>query len=243
MRTGHSEVSASVPAVSRARHRAHTLSSQPGAHVHRAESESRAMTIRDVILDIYMTKATGRYGLSDVNQLQHGLQAAARAEQNGEPASMIVAALVHDIGHMVHDLGEDPARDGVDDFHEEIGAEFLALHFGPEVVEPVRLHVPAKRYLCAVDPGYFAKLSEDSVRSLALQGGPMSGEEIAEFERNPHADAAVRLRRLDEAAKDPHAVTPPVAHFMMYVDRVLATRPPRDAVDHGAGSSSGRGSD
>ena len=183
------------------------------------------MTIRDEILDIYSTKATGRYGLSDVNQLQHALQAAALAERDGEPASMIVAALVHDIGHMVHDLGDDPAKDGVDDLHEVRGAEFLALHFGPEVVEPVRLHVPAKRYLCAVDPTYFSRLSEDSVRSLSLQGGPMTAAEVSEFERLPFASAAVRLRRLDEAAKDPHAETPPVTHFMPYVASCIAGSP------------------
>ena len=144
------------------------------------------------------------------------------AERSGEPAAIIVAALVHDIGHMVHELGEDPARDGVDDLHEECGAEFLSQHFGPEVVEPVRLHVPAKRYLCAVDASYYSLLSEDSVRSLALQGGPMTASEVSDFERLPFASSAVRLRRLDEAAKNPDAETPPLEHFMRYVDEVLA---------------------
>lgn len=180
------------------------------------------MTISDEIRDIYASRATGRYGLSTVSQLQHGLQAAALAERNGEPAHMIVAALVHDIGHMVHDLGDDPARAGIDDLHEERGAQWLGLRFGPEVVEAVRLHVSAKRYLCAVDPGYFGRLSEDSVRSLALQGGPMTADEVAEFEKLPFADAAVRLRRLDEAAKDPSASTPGLDHFMTYVDAVLS---------------------
>lgn len=187
------------------------------------------MAIRDEIRNIYALKATGRYGLSAVDQLQHGLQAATLAERSGERAAMIVAALVHDIGHMVHDLGEDPAKAGIDDLHEARGADWLAHHFGPDVVEPVRLHVPAKRYLCAVDASYFGKLSEDSVRSLALQGGPMAPDEIAAFERLPHAEAAVRLRRLDEAAKDPAAVTPGLDHFMRYVDLVLAERAPRGA--------------
>lgn len=179
------------------------------------------MTISEEIREIYANRATGRYGLSAVNQLQHGLQAATLAERNGEPAHLIVAALVHDIGHMVHDLGDDPARSGIDDLHEERGAEWLARRFGPEVVEPVRLHVPAKRYLCAVDAGYFSKLSEDSVRSLALQGGPMSKEEVAAFEKLPFAEAAVRLRKLDEAAKNPSAITPELGHFMRYVDAVV----------------------
>lgn len=182
------------------------------------------MSISNEIRDIYVHRAAGRYGLSAVNQLQHGLQAAALAERNGETAAMIVAALVHDVGHMVHDLGEDPARAGVDDRHEERGAEWLARRFGPEVVEPVRLHVPAKRFLCAVDAGYFGKLSGDSVRSLALQGGPMSADEAARFEQLPFAAEAVRLRRLDEAAKDPAAATPGLEHFMRYVKLVLEAR-------------------
>jgi len=176
--------------------------------------------LRRELLDIYDGRATGRYGLSAVNQLQHALQAATLAEANGEPASLIVAALLHDVGHMVHDLGDDPARSGVDDRHEELGAAWLAERFGPEVVEPVRLHVPAKRYLCAVEPDYFARLSEDSVRSLALQGGPMSADEVAAFRANPHHAAAVRLRRLDEAAKDPAAITPTFAQFLHHLDAV-----------------------
>ena len=87
---------------------------------------------------------------------------------------------------MIHDLGEDPAARGVDDVHEELGAKWLAKRFGPEVVEPVRLHVPAKRYLCATDPAYFARLSPASVHTLRLQGGPMSAEEVAAFEANPY---------------------------------------------------------
>jgi [1-hydroxy-2-(trimethylamino)ethyl]phosphonate dioxygenase len=179
-------------------------------------------SIRDEILDILSNRATHGYGLSGVNQQQHALQAAALAERNGEPASFIVAALVHDIGHMVHDLGEDPAANDIDDKHEELGAVWLEARFGPDVTEPVRLHVPAKRYLCATDKLYFSYLAPDSVRSLVLQGGPMSADEVRAFETSPHAAAAVRLRRLDEAAKNPRAETPPVAHFMKYVDVVLA---------------------
>lgn len=177
--------------------------------------------IRDELLDIYNRRATGCYGLSAVNQRQHALQAAALAEKQGEAAALIVAALVHDIGHMVHDLGDDPAKEGIDDRHEELGARWLATRFGLDVTEPVRLHVPAKRYLCSIDATYFGKLTPDSVRSFALQGGPMPPEELRDFERQPHAEAAVRLRRIDEAAKDPHAETPPVEHFMRYVDDVL----------------------
>ena len=181
------------------------------------------MTVKDEIFEIYAHRATGRYGLSAVNQLQHALQAAALAERTGEPPSIIAAALLHDIGHMIHDLGDDPARAGIDDLHEQRGAAWLARHFGPEVVEPVRLHVPAKRYLCANEPSYFAKLSEDSVRSLELQGGAMSKVEAEAFSMTTHADAAIRLRRLDEAAKDPSIATPPLQHFMRYAEPLIRT--------------------
>nr|MCU0946169.1 metal-dependent phosphohydrolase [Rubritepida sp.] len=126
-----------------------------------------------------------------------------------------------DIGHMVHDLGENPADQGIDDRHEELGHAWLTRHFGPEVTEPVRLHVAAKRYLCAVEADYFAKLSDDSVKSLALQGGPMSAEEVAAFEALPQSRAAVQLRRYDEQAKVKDLATPPVAHFMPAVARCL----------------------
>ncbi len=182
------------------------------------------LDIRDEIRVIYEQRATRRYGLSEVNQQQHALQSAALAEKQGEPPALIVAALVHDIGHMVHALGENPAENGIDDRHEELGARWLEQWFGADVVEPVRLHVPAKRYLCAVDPAYFAKLAPDSVRSLSLQGGPMTAGEVRAFEQSPHAQAAVRLRQIDEAAKDPTAETPSVEHFMRYIDQVLVMR-------------------
>jgi [1-hydroxy-2-(trimethylamino)ethyl]phosphonate dioxygenase len=181
------------------------------------------MNIRERILDLYMHSATRRYGLSDVNQLQHALQSASLAEAQSEPASLVVAALLHDIGHMIHDLGEDPARHGVDDTHEKRAAEWLGAYFGPDVTEPIRLHVPAKRYLCAVDPYYLSKLSEDSARSLVLQGGAMSPDEVAEFRRMAYTDAAVRLRRYDDLAKDPNAVTPGFEHFLPAIDIVLST--------------------
>jgi len=166
-------------------------------------------------------KASGRYGLTLVNQQQHALQAAALAEREGQGDSLIVAALLHDIGHMVHDFGENPADNGIDDQHEELGHVWLQRHFGPEVSEPVRLHVAAKRFLCAMEGDYFAKLSPDSVKSLALQGGPMSPEEAAAFKALPQYREAVQLRRYDEQAKVAGLETPPVAHFMPAVTRCL----------------------
>ena len=171
------------------------------------------------LLDIYGTKATRRYGLSKVTQLQHALQGAAMAEAACESDAMVVAALLHDIGHMVHGLGEDPALAGIDDRHEALSAAWLAEYFGPQVTEPVRLHVQAKRYLCASDRDYLSLLSDDSVRSLHLQGGPMNEAEARAFCQQDAADQAVRLRLYDDRAKDPQAATPPFEHFLAAIER------------------------
>ena len=173
--------------------------------------------LRRELLEIFVGRATRRYGLSAINPLQHALQAAALAEADNAPPATVLASLLHDVGHMVHDLGEDPAARGVDDVHEELGATWLAERFGPEVSEPVRLHVTAKRYLCTVEPDYFSKLTPDSVRSLKLQGGPMSPDEVAAFRADPFHAEAVRLRRYDEGAKDPRAQTPDFDHYLRHV--------------------------
>lgn len=162
-------------------------------------------------------KGFRRYGLSDLNQRAHALQAALLAEQAACDASLITAALLHDVGHMLHGLGENPAAAGVDDRHEEVGHAYLSRFFGPAVTEPVRLHVAAKRYLYATEPEYAGKLSRDSVISLNLQGGPMSDAEVTAFRSSPHAEAAVRLRRFDEGAKLKDLPTPGVDHFLPYV--------------------------
>ena len=169
-------------------------------------------------------KAWRQYGLSSVNQRAHALQAALLAEQAGCDSALITAALLHDVGHMVHELGEDPAAEGVDDQHEALGSAFLERWFGAEVTEPVRLHVAAKRYLCATEADYFGRLSPDSVRSLALQGGPMSAVEVADFRALPACEAAVRLRRFDEAAKVKDLEVPGVEHFLPHVRVCLRER-------------------
>ena len=166
-------------------------------------------------------KGHRRYGLSHIDQRAHALQAALLAEQSGCAPALIVAALLHDIGHMVHDLGEDPAKDGIDDRHEQLGHDYLVAYFGPEVTEPIRLHVAAKRCLCATEADYFAKLSPDSVRSLNLQGGPMSAAEASAFAAQPYAADAVRLRRFDEAAKLKGLPTPAVEHYLPLLESCL----------------------
>jgi [1-hydroxy-2-(trimethylamino)ethyl]phosphonate dioxygenase len=169
------------------------------------------------LVSLIADKGQRRYGLHDVNQLQHALQSALFAEQSGATPALITAALLHDIGHMVHSLGKNPAKTGVDDQHELLGYEFLLQHFGADVTEPVRLHVAAKRYLCAIEPDYCALLSRDSVLSLRLQGGPMSASEVAAFKAEPHAEAAVCLRRCDDAAKVKDLPTPNIEHFVPYL--------------------------
>src|SRR5262249_14847045 len=178
--------------------------------------------LRQELLDIFVGRATKRYGLSAINQLQHALQAAALAEKDEAPAATVLASLLHDVGHMIHQLGENPAARGIDDVHEELGARWLGERFGPEVREPVRLHVSAKRYLCTVESDYFGKLSPDSVRSLELQGGLMSADEVAAFRANPFHAEAVRRRRFDDEAQDPRATTPDFDHFLRHIEALRA---------------------
>jgi phosphonate degradation associated HDIG domain protein len=148
------------------------------------------------------------YGDEQVTQLAHGLQSAALAERDGAPPSLVAAALLHDVAHLLA-----KTRKGEDDRHERIGGGLLERAFGPEVAGPVRLHVDAKRWLCASEPGYFETLSEGSVRSLALQGGPFTPEEADRFAQKPFAGAAIRLRRWDEQAKALDAVTPGLSYY------------------------------
>ncbi len=167
----------------------------------------------DHILSTLGERGGGQYDGEAVTQLQHALQAATLAEAEGAPASLVAAALLHDFGHLVHGLGDDPAAHDIDDRHEYAALAILEAHFPSDVTEPVRLHVEAKRYLCAAEPGYFERLSPASIRSLALQGGAMSADEVAAFAAGPHAAAAVRLRRWDEQAKRKDFPTPDLAHF------------------------------
>ena len=156
-----------------------------------------------------------------VSQAEHALQAARLAESAGATDSLVVAALLHDVGHLLHDLGEDAAGRGIDDRHERSGSRWLAATFGPDVAEPVRLHVEAKRYLCAVEGVYHDALSPASKLSLSLQGGPMAVDEVARFEADPRYLDAVRLRRWDDEAKVPGLEVPDLDHYLGRVAAVL----------------------
>ena len=156
-----------------------------------------------------------------VNMREHMLQAAVFAEGDGADDLMIAAALLHDYGHFTHGLGEDIADHGIDGKHEEVGADYLQAYFRPEVIEPMRLHVAAKRYLCAVDANYFATLSPASIQSLALQGGPFTPQEVQEFEQHPYFKEAVQVRLYDEAGKEPGMETPPIEYYRPYLEKAL----------------------
>lgn len=168
---------------------------------------TNAELVREEIRHIYLGNAQRPYGLYDINQLQHALQSAALAEEQGFSSAFVVACLLHDVGHMIHHLGEAPAESGIDDFHEVLGARWVAQRFPLSVSEPIHLHVTAKRYLCSAEPGYLESLSKDSVKSLELQGGLMGSLAQQSFLRKPFAEDAIALRRIDELAKDKDAVT------------------------------------
>ena len=176
------------------------------------------MTIIDTIIELFARKGATAYHGEAVSQGEHALQSAHLAEREGAPDRLVVAALLHDVGHLLDGQDEDLARRGVDGRHEEAGCAWLAQHFSPEVTEPIRLHVAAKRYLCAVSPSYLNGLSPASRLSLSLQGGIMSEAERVDFVNNPaHADA-VKLRHYDDTAKIPGLSVPPLEH---YRDRIL----------------------
>ncbi len=180
-------------------------------------------TVIDDIFGLLAGPGRAAYLGEPVSQAEHALQAAWAAEQAGAASALVVAALLHDIGHLLHDYGEHCAVVGRDDRHEELGQVWLQRWFGPEVTEPVRLHVAAKRYLSAIEPTYAASLSEASVLSLRLQGGPFSPSEAAAFLAQPHASEAVALRRWDEAAKVAGLAIPEPTHFRRHLEQVLAS--------------------
>jgi len=149
----------------------------------------------------------------------HALQCAQLAEWAQADAPLVGAAFLHDVGHFL--AAEAIARnDHLDDRHEDLAVPLLAGHFGPALIEPIRLHVQAKRCLVTLDPGYAATLSPASVHSLLLQGGPMSADEASAFERLPHASAALQLRRWDDLAKTPGRETPPLGYYLALLDGV-----------------------
>ena len=170
-------------------------------------------TVVDEILARLEERGGEMYGGEEVTQLQHALQCATLARKAGSPPMLVTAALLHDYGHLLNEDDAAAAASGQDMFHEEIAANYLSQWFPTEVTEPIRMHVPAKRYLCSVDDTYFSGLSPASVVSLEVQGGVFSDAEAETFIARPHAPEAVELRRWDDLAKDVSARTDPLVSF------------------------------
>ncbi|MER5636628.1 TauD/TfdA family dioxygenase [Kitasatospora sp. NPDC002227] len=179
----------------------------------------RRLAVLDTLAGLFEGEGAGEYLGEDVTMAQHMLQAGALAEADGAPEHLVAASLLHDVGHF-GGSGLELMR-GNDNRHSHTGADWLSRHFGPEVTEPIRLHVAAKRYLCAVEPAYRAGLSEASEYTLRVQGGPMSPAEAAEFAARPGAADAVTVRRWDDRAKDSAARTPSFEHFRPLLGRLL----------------------
>ena len=192
---------------------------------------SMIMSPVDEIAELFASQGAADYLGEPVTVAAHLLQAGASAQAAGAPPALVAAALLHDVGHLrgADALGGDielSGRElmaGTDNNHGDRGALWLAQWFPESVTEPVRLHVAAKRYLCATEPSYFGQLSEASVYTLSVQGGPMTDEEAREFEREPHAAAAIAVRRWDDQAKDPSADVPDFDQYRPLLAALLRT--------------------
>ena len=177
--------------------------------------------IVDFILDLFSSRGAEEYMGEAVSMAQHMEQSAACAVADGAADSLVIAALLHDLGHFVCEHPIEALEQGRDNYHEQAGADYLAPYFPPEVTEPIRLHVAAKRYLCASDDEYFGHLSDASVNSLMVQGGPMSDAEVAEFEANPYHRDAVKLRLYDDDGKVAGLSIKPVADYRTTLESLL----------------------
>ncbi|KWI95573.1 phosphohydrolase [Burkholderia ubonensis] len=177
-----------------------------------------ALTLEE-IRSLYQEHGHVAYSGEPVTQLEHALQSGLLAEEAGADDALVAAAFLHDLGHLLNRQGETPSARGIDDLHQYYVLPFLRPLLPDAVLEPIRLHVDAKRCLCRTDAGYFESLSPDSVRSLALQGGVFSEEEAAVFLRRPFAEDALRLRRWDDMAKVEGRATPDLDHYMEIVAR------------------------
>jgi len=174
----------------------------------------------EALLELLNNRGGESYFGEPVTVLEHCLQSAYFADTEGRSAELVTAALLHDIGHLLHQESEDIAEQGHDTRHEELADQVLSSHFPPAVTEPIRMHVAAKRYLCHTDPAYFDDLSPSSKLSLKLQGGPMSADEAQAFLAQPFAQDAVQLRHYDDRAKIPDLETPGTTAYLGYLKKL-----------------------
>jgi len=166
------------------------------------------------VLELLATQGGESYFGEPVTVLEHSLEAAYFAREANSLPTLIAAALLHDVGHLLHQESEDVAEQGVDTRHEELADRLLSAHLPASVTEPIRLHVAAKRYLCLADAAYLEALSPSSVLSLGLQGGPMAQEEAAAFLASPFAQEAIALRHWDDEAKIPALPVPDAESYL-----------------------------
>ena len=171
------------------------------------------LSLADIEL-LFARHGAEQYSGEPVTQLEHALQTAHFAEQSESSDTLVTACLLHDLGHLLNHQGETPTLRGIDDTHQYFALPFLRGLFPDAVLDAIKLHVDAKRYLCHVDTGYYERLSADSKRSLALQGGVFDGPAAATFIAQPGAHDAVRLRQWDDLAKQADLATPRLAHFL-----------------------------
>jgi predicted HD phosphohydrolase len=178
-------------------------------------------TVVDFILDLFSRRGAEEYMGEPVSMAQHMEQTAACAVADDASDDLVIASLLHDIGHFVGDFPIDALVNGIDNWHEEAGAKFLGSFYPASVTEPIRLHVAAKKYLCAIDEHYFTHLSEASVQSLQVQGGPMTQAEIEKFESSQYHQSAVQLRRYDDDGKVTGPEIKPVGSYRDKLESLL----------------------
>jgi phosphonate degradation associated HDIG domain protein len=183
-----------------------------------------ALTVPQIV-NLYRTEGAARYGMEGINQEQHAFQCALLAEQAGSPPELVAAALLHDLGHLLCE--ENPEVQCKDGLHEYRALPFLRGEYPDAVLQPIRLHVAAKRFLCVMDATYWDTLSAASRRSLELQGGPLNRQEMDRFLAEPHAMEAVALRRWDDLAKCATVETPGWEHYRPLLERVALRQPER----------------
>ena len=174
---------------------------------------------------LFARHGSAQYSGEPVTQLEHALQSAHLAEQSDADDALVTACLLHDLGHLLNQQGETPTLRGIDDTHQYFALPFLRGLLPDGVLMPIKLHVDAKRYLCATNASYYSRLSDDSKRSLALQGGPFYAAHVAGFLDQPGARDAVLLRQWDDLAKQPRLATPSLAHFLTRAARCLLPTP------------------
>ena len=183
----------------------------------------------DLLSDLFYRGRSVAYGKGEVSMCGHMLQTAELAAEAGAAPPLLVACLLHDIGHFGTDYPlyfDDESHSHMqtasqDLHHEEAGASMLTPFFEPDVIEPIRLHVAAKRYLCATDPEYAVQLSTTTYHTLGLQGGIMDDQKVEAFLGLPYSSDAVQLRRWDDAAMTTNRSVPGLEHYMDLLEKLL----------------------